>query len=330
MIQRAKSWLENFGTGLGSSRLITGNFEELEKLEMKVASWKGAQSALIMNTGYQANVTVLSTLFDPAIFKFRPVVFSDKLIHSSMQLGCSVKDIQQIRFLHNDLKSLESKLSRFQHSDQPKFILVESVYSMSGQSAEFKKLLALRDEYKAFLIVDEAHASGVYGPKGSGLGSGADLTIGTFGKAMGSFGSYVACSQEIKNYLINRCPGFIYTTALPPSILGSIDGALDLVPNMQEQREHIKAVSTYFRSNLDREMYSFGNANTHIIPVRFPNEKSAIECAEFLKENGLWAKAILPPTVTKNKICIRFSICAWHTLQDIDILVTNLKKFRSR
>ena len=121
-----------------------------------------------------------------------------------MQLGCSVKDIQQIRFLHNDLKSLESKLSRFQHSDQPKFILVESVYSMSGESAEFKKLLALRDEYKAFLIVDEAHASGVYGPKGSGLGLGADLTIGTFGKAMGSFGSYVACSQEIKNYLINR------------------------------------------------------------------------------------------------------------------------------
>ena len=113
-----------------------------------------------------------------------------------------------------------------------------------------------------------------------------------------------------------------------PSTLGSIEGSLDLVPNMQKERKHIKDLSDYLRYSLDREGYFYGNSDTHIVPIKFLNQQSANQCSKFLIENGIWAKAILPPTVTKNKICIRVSVCAFHTYDDIDLLITLLKKFR--
>ncbi len=321
LIQRFKEWTDLYGTGSGASRLVTGNLDLYAQLENKIAKWKSKESCLIMNSGFQCNTSILPTLFDAKILGDEPLVFTDKLIHASMHHGCKLAGIKQIRFHHNDTNHLSELIEKHKKSNQPKFILTESVFSMDGDIAPLEQLYALRDKHQACLIVDEAHAVGILGSHGQGIASKADIIIGTCGKAIGSFGAYVACSELIKNYLIQHCSGLIYSTSLPPGILGAIDAAVNLIPNMNKERNHVIELSNTFRSGLRSIGLSCANSETQIIPAIIGDTEETLRLADKIKDKRFWVSAIRPPTVPHNTSRIRFAISAAHQEDDVNSLL---------
>lgn len=333
LIRRGQEWGEKYGAGSGASRLVTGNLDIFETLENKIAAFKKKEAALIMVSGFQANASVLPALFDKKILGTTPLVFSDKLNHASMHLGCNAAGISQIRYRHNDINHLEELLEKHKNDSAPKFILTESVFSMDGDIAPLEKIYALAKQYKCFTIVDEAHATGVLGENGSGLArsinGGADLVIGTFSKAFGAFGAYIACSQTLKDYLVNKCSGVIYATALPPPTLGAIDAAIDLVPSMDQERKHLQTLAKNFRTQIKNMGFDYGDSKTQIVPLMIGNADDAVNFSHQLKQNKIWATAIRPPTVPLHAARIRFAFSASHTQNDLDFLIENLKKFNA-
>lgn len=316
-----------YGNGAGASRLVTGNHNLYKETEDKIAKWKGTEASLIMNSGFQCNVSVLATLFDKKVLGHTPLVFTDKLIHASMHQGCQLAGIKQIRFRHNDPQHLMTLLDKYKDNKEAKFILTESVFSMDGDIAPLTELYAIRDKYNACLIVDEAHAAGVFGINGRGLADKADIIIGTCGKALGSFGSYIACSQLIKDYLTQHCGGLIYSTALPPSNVAMIKTAIDLMPDLSEKRKHVLELATYFRNKLYELGYNCGQSETQIVPLIMQDTDKTIQLSNYLKENGFWATPIRPPTVPTGTNRIRFSFSASHTKDDIEKLIQAIKNY---
>jgi len=186
----------------------------------------------------------------------------------------------------------------------------------------------LAEKFNAFLIVDEAHATGIFGDQGMGLACGhaVDLVIGTFGKAGGSFGAYLACSEKMKHYMINRCAGFIYTTALPPAVMGAVDAALDLIPAMDDERRNLLSNADYLRQTLKERSWRTGTSSTQIIPIIIGQEAGALALSGWLAENAILISAIRPPTVPPGGSRIRLSLSALHTRDHIDRLLDVLGK----
>jgi 8-amino-7-oxononanoate synthase len=328
LVSRARLWAESYGAGSGASRLVTGNLEIFSKIENKIAAFKHKQAALIMGSGFQANASILPALFDSKILDKSPLVFSDKLNHASMHLGCNAAGIQQIRYRHNDMNHLLELLQKHANDTAPKFILTESVFSMDGDIAPLAEMQALARKYDCFTIVDEAHATSVLGENGRGLAVEADLIIGTFSKGFGSFGAYIACSATLKEYLINKCSGLIYATALPPAILGSIDAALDLAPTMNKERTHLQKIAQIFRDEMLNTGFDCAGSKTQIVPVIIGQANEALFLSEQLRQSGIWATAIRPPTVPPNTARLRFAFSAAHTNNDLDKLIDTLKKLK--
>lgn len=328
IIQSMEKATQKYGAGANASRLITGSLDIYESTENKIAAFKQKEAALIMVSGYQANVSVLPALFDSKVHKKQPLVFSDKLIHASMHAGCKASGVSQIRFRHNDMTHLKELLEKHVDDDTPKFILTETVFSMDGDLAPMDELRELADEHNAFLIVDEAHATGVFGERGQGLGQKADLIIGTFGKAFGIFGAYVVCSKTVKEYLVNNCGGLIYATALPPAIIAGIDKALDIVPTMSEEREHIHTMSSLLKNGLEKMGYEAAGTQSQIVPMIIGDAKKTLEISEYLKSKGFWAIAVREPTVPKGQSRIRFAVNAAHKEQDIFQLLNAIEHMR--
>ena len=262
--ERAAQWLESHGAGAGASRLVTGNLSLFSRIEEKIAALKGSESALVMASGFQTNAAVLQALFDAKVLGAEPLVFADRLNHASMHFGCAAAGVQQLRYRHCDLAHLAELLEAHGDDPRPKFILTESVFSMDGDIASIAEIAALAERASAYLVCDDAHATGVLGANGAGLSTGADLVIGTFSKALGGFGAYVACSAVMRSYLINCCSGLIYSTALPPAVLGAMDAALDLLPNLDEARAHVARLAATFRDKAARQGYDVGT-------IREPN-----------------------------------------------------------
>jgi len=329
--QRAQEWTCAFGTGATGSRLITGNIHLYEKIEDKIAKWKATESALLISSGYQANVSVLAT-----IIKRHDLVFSDRYNHASLLNGIQLSMANLSRYRHNDLKDLENYL---QKADQKKnkWIVSDSVFSMDGDKAEINGLFELSQQYGTGLYMDEAHASGVFGENGGGLChgfNGIDIVMGTFSKALGSFGAYIACSCDMRDFLINTCPGFIYTTALPPGVLGAIDAGIDYVMSHEcdELRSGLDKKSSMVRSILNKNGFNTGLSTTHIIPLILGEERMAIDFSKALLEQGILGVPVRPPTVPKGTSRIRFSISAAHTEDDcrclLDAVIKTAKKLK--
>ena len=325
LIERGQEWAEKYGAGSAASRLVTGNLDIFTRIENKVAAFKEKEAALIMVSGFQANASVLPALFDKTILGNEPLVFSDKLNHASIYLGCAAAGIGQIRYRHNDMVHLEELLEKHKDISAPKFILTESVFSMDGDLAPMEEIYILAQKYDCFTIIDEAHATGVLGKNGQGLATKADLVIGTFSKAFGAFGAYIACSKTLKNYLVNKCSGLIYATALPPSVLGSIDAAIDLIPMMDKERAMLQNTAQNFRNEMINIGFDCGTSQTQIVPIMIGSAEETLSLSHQLKENGLWATAIRPPTVPPNSARLRFAFSSSHTENDLDKLISVLK-----
>ena len=329
LIERSREWAARWGTGAGASRLVRGTFQAHADVEAKLAALKGTEAALLFASGWQANAAVLPALFAAGAEQGMPLVFADRLVHASLHHGCQAAGVRQLRFRHNDLDHLESLLQERAGEPGRRFILTESVFSMDGDEADVVRLADIAERHGAFLYLDEAHATGVRGPNGMGLAGLApgrvDLIMGTFSKAMGSFGAYVAGSQALIDFLVNACSGFIYTTAPPPPVLGAIDAALDLVPGMGAERARLQTHSDRLREALRAAGVDSGGSTTQIVPALVGGEAETLAVSRQLEADGILAVAIRPPTVPKGSSRIRFALSAAHEEDDVGRLISVIR-----
>jgi 8-amino-7-oxononanoate synthase len=325
LIERAREWAARYGVGSGASRLVRGSFEAHAAIEAKLAALKGTEAALLFASGWQANAAVLPALFAATAEAGPPVVFADHLIHSSMRMGCRAAGMRPARFRHNDLSHLENLLTERSEEPGARFILTESVFSMDGDQADLDALALIAERWDAFLYLDEAHATGVMGPRGMGLSAAhpgrVDLVMGTFSKAMGSFGAYVAGSRSLIDYLTGACSGFVYTTAPPPPVLGAIDAALDLVPGMDAERAHLQRLAERLRAGLAGAGFDVGPSTTQIVPAIIGDEAETLALSARLEAGGVLAVAIRPPTVPEGSSRIRISLSAAHSEADVERVI---------
>lgn len=323
LIARARDWARRYGAGATASRLVVGNLALFDRIEAKVAALKGKPAALVLASGFQANAAVLQALLDKAVLGAEPLVFADRLNHASIHFGCQAAGVRQIRYRHCDAGHLAELLDKHGPDDRPKFIITDTVFSMDGTVAPMQRLAQLARAHDAYLIADDAHGTGVLGEGGKGMAGDADLIIGTFSKALGGFGAYVACSQTMRDYLINRCTGLVYSTGLPPPVLGAIDAALDLVPALDAERAHLAGLAEAFR----REARALGYetpSTTQIVPLIVGEAAAALALTERLADAGIWATAIRPPTVPNGTARLRIAFSAAHETEDLARLLTAL------
>jgi len=326
--ERSAEWAMQHGTGARASRLVSGTLDLHERVENRLAQFKGTEAALLFASGWQANAAVLPALFRLAKEQTgeAPLVFCDKLNHASMHQGCAAAGIRQIRFRHNDLNHLESLLVR--HTDLPgmRFILTESVFSMDGDTADIAALSALAKRYDAFLYLDEAHATGVLGPQGRGLSHGheVDLVMGTFSKALGSMGAYIAGSRALCDWIITASSGFIYSTAPSPPMLGAMDAALEIVPGLDMERQALHQKAERLRQALNAAGIDTGLSNTQIVPVILGEETTTLSVARVLEERGILTIAIRPPTVPSGSARLRLALSASHDDASITSLIDSV------
>lgn len=325
LIAAAQSYTAKYGTGATASRLVTGTYEIHQALEEKLATACGREAALLFNSGFQANATILAALLDR-----QSLVLADRLVHNSLIQGVLASGARLIRYPHNDLHTLEKQLQQAQQRTYSRIVIVtETLFSMDGDQSDVAALNQLADRYNAILYLDDAHALGVLGKDGLGLAShqAVDIVIGTFGKAFGAFGAFVTCSQKLRDYLINCCPGFIYTTALPPAIIGAIDAALALMPALEPERQRLMQQATKLRTQLQAMGYDTGASTAQIIPVILGSEVKTIALSQWLEEQGILATAIRPPTVAPNTARIRLALSSCHTTSHLNDLIEAIRNW---
>ena len=326
--ERAIEYLQKYGSGSTASRLVCGNYDCFEMVEKRIAELTENESALILNSGFQANVSLL-----PALADRDTLILSDRLNHNSIIQGALLSRCRIKRFRHNDMNHLEELLKENRDNGLSRILVVtESVFSMDGDRSDIDTLVRLNEQYDSFLIVDEAHGTGVLGKKGMGptCGKNVDMVMGTMGKALGSFGAYIACSEKTREYLINFCYGLIYSTALPPSVIGSIDAALELIPTMDKERRDLFRKAALFRSSLNELGYDTGKSTTQIIPVILGDEKNALELSKWLEDNDILAMTFRYPTVAPGESRIRLSLSALHTQEHLERVVDLFRRWREK
>lgn len=328
LVERSNAWAAEWGVGSTASRLVCGTLDLHTQVERKIADAKGSEAALIFNSGFQGNFTILSALLDEKVWGRPVLAFCDKLNHASMHQGVQGAGVRQLRYRHNDLSHLESLLEKSADQEAVRFIITESIFSMDGDASDIDTLVALARRYGAFLYVDEAHATGMMGANGFGLcaGKDVDFKMGTFSKAIGGFGAYIACSNLVREYLINRAEGFIYSTALPPAVLGAVDAAFDLIPDLDEERARVRAYADQLRECAASMGLDSAGSTSQIVPLVIGAEADTLTFAQKLYDQGIMGIAIRPPTVPANASRIRLAVSAAHQPSDIDDLCHAIKK----
>ncbi len=317
----AAAAIARYGCGTGASRLIAGHLELHAAVEAKVAALKGTEAALLFPSGYQANIGAVTALVGRGDH-----VYSDALNHASIVDGCRLSRATVHVYPHRDVPALEAALAATPHGGR-RLIVTDSVFSMDGDRAPLPALVALAEHYHSWLMVDEAHATGVLGPHGGGLadaeGVAARVTVqmGTLGKALGGAGAYVAGSGALIEVLVNRARSFVYTTALPPATVAAAGAALDLVAAEPERRSTLSANAARLRAGL-RDLGFDARGDTHIIPVMVGDNRHALALAEALLARGVLAHAIRPPTVPAGTARLRITPMATHTPAQLERALT--------
>ncbi|HET8871871.1 MAG TPA: 8-amino-7-oxononanoate synthase [Aquabacterium sp.] len=320
--------IDEHGLGATGSRLLSGNLALYEAFEARIAQDKQAESALILGSGYQTNATVLAALMNPKVLGDDPLVFTDRLNHASLHHAFKVAGIRQIRFRHADLDHVRELLDKHANSSQPKFIVAETVFGMDGDVIDVSALMQLAREHQAFVYLDEAHATGVMGVQGYGLtanpGCHADLAMGTFSKALGGSGAYVACSQAVKEYLLNTCTGFIYSTALSPVVVAAMHKAWELLPALEAERQRLMQTADGLRARLQLMGFDTGHSSTHILPIILGDEARTLHARDKLQQAGINVSAVRPPTVPPHTARLRLALNIGHTAEQIEALLQAL------
>lgn len=326
VISRVSEAVKEFGLGGQASRLLGAQAEIARRLEQKIAAAKSSQGeAIVYSTGFQLNASVIATLLDPNLLNSKPVVFTDRLIHNSILTGIKLAGARQFRFAHNDLDHLESLIQKKANSNSACFVFVESIYGMDGDRTPLEDLYRLKKKYNFFLYVDEAHSVGVEGDQGYGLATQgpetADAVIGTFSKALGAAGGFVVASPTVKDLLVNFSGGLIYSTAPSPAVLAGVETAWDLLPTLNEERERVIRLASWFRKQLSEKGLSYGSSDTHIVPVILGDAERAMKTKYRLSERELHVACVRPPTVPAGTSRLRISLNVNHTEEQVRRLV---------
>lgn len=310
---------DNFLPTSSSSRLLTGNFSIYEELEAELAALFGTEAALVLNSGYHANMGIL-----PAVSNQHTLILADKLVHASIIDGIRLTTARCIRYRHNDLAQLERLLEQNHSYYQQIIVVTESIFSMDGDQADLQALVGLKRKYtNVLLYVDEAHAFGVRGKRGLGCAEEAgcikdiDFLVGTFGKAAASAGAYIVCSRVIREYLVNRMRTLIFTTALPPINIAWTLFVVRKLAGMHERREHLAKISRMLREALQAKGYQCPSTS-HIVPMIIGSSEDTVLRAEALQRHGFYALPVRPPTVPEGTSRIRFSLTAEIKEQEIE------------
>ncbi len=330
LLEKGYKYAKEFGTGSGASRLISGTTKIFIDLEEKIAKWVKKEKALLFNSGYTANIGLLTAIADR-----ETVIFTDKLNHASIYDGIIQSQAIMERYRHNDIEHLQSLLEKYK-SYEKKIVITDAVFSMDGDIARLKEISDLKEKHDFLFIVDEAHSLGIFGEKGAGLVEKLNLTnkvdiiMGTLGKSVGVFGAFVASSKEIIQYLINFCRSFIFTTAFSPFIVGAIGQSIDII--FKENRgEKLLTKSKNLIENFKKEGINIGNTESQIIPVIVGENNLALELMNELRENNIFSPAIRPPTVQPKRARVRLSISYFHTDDDISKVFNIIKTwFKNR
>lgn len=308
LLVAAAEAMSRWGTGAGSARLMSGNLELHRQLEEALARFKQREAALLFGSGYLANVGAI-----PALVGRGDVIFSDKLNHASIVDGCRLSGAALHRFPHNDLNRLEELLKQHRGGSEA-LIVVESLYSMDGDFAPLAQVVELKERYGCRLLVDEAHATGLFGEHGaglleeSGLSRRVDLILGTLGKALGGYGAYVAGDSRMIEFLLNRARTFIFATALPPAVTATAIAALELLAAEPELRRELWRRVELFKKCLKLGGVEAELGPSQIIPLTVGESKQALDLAAELRQRGIYATAVRPPTVPRGAARLRLSI----------------------
>jgi len=316
---------EYFPGSACSSRLLTGNHSAYTSLEKKLTTLYGSEAALVLNSGYHANLGIL-----PALAFKKDLIIADKLVHASLIDGIRLSFADSVRYTHNDLDRLESILDSRRNDYEHVFIVTESIFSMDGDCSDLPRLIALKKKYAAFLYLDEAHAVGVRGPNGLGLAEECgcipeiDFLVGTFGKAIASQGAFLISSGLIKEYLVNTMRPLIYSTALPPWNLKWTEYVLDHLSAMKDRRRSLHSVSNLLRNRLG-EIGMNTSGESQIVPIYMYDNEKAVRISEYLREHGFYVLPIRSPTVPPGSERLRISLNASVTPEQIETFIALCK-----
>lgn len=328
VIRSAQKALEHYGAGGRSSRLISGTLDLHRELEEKLAAFKGAESALVFPTGFMANLGVLASLLNEG-----DAVIMDRLNHASLIDAAKLSRSRLFVFDHASAESLEKVLKRTK-SYRKRLVVTDSLFSMDGDFAPLKEIVALCGKHKVWLMIDDAHATGIFGGRGIGMAEHfgelgkIEIVMGTLSKALGSQGGFVCGSKEMIDFLKNRARTFIYTTALSPSSCAAALTALELIEKEPGKRKKLLSASQKLREAIQKKFplnsKYIGDSGSQIVPFWVGPVEPAMAMSEHLKAAGIFAPAIRPPTVPQNECRIRFSLTSDHSESDIERLIQAL------
>ena len=326
VVAAATAALGVHGVGAGASRLITGTSDEVVELEQELAAFHGAPAALVFGSGYAANTGVI-----PALVGAGDVVFSDELNHASIIDGCRLSRAEVRVWPHGDVGALERLIAGGRW--RRRLIVSESVFSMDGDLAPLAALAGVAREHQAILLVDDAHAVGIGGPagRGHGLAAGADLVIGTMGKAFGTAGAYVLSQLNVAHYLWNRSRTLVFSTAQPSAVIAASRAALVLLGGAEGEarRAALAERIEQVRSGLCAlGIAGTGHAHGPIVPLIVGDDRRAVACTNALLEQGVLVLAIRPPTVPEGTARLRITVTASHTVQHVATLLEGLARLR--
>ena len=321
----AVSAIQTWGVGAGASRLVSGNLGLYKQLEARVAILKRTESALVFSSGYAANIGAIG-----AIVKKGDLILADRLNHASLVDACRLSEGTFRVYRHKEMEQLERLLER-RKKDQAVLIITDGIFSMDGDITPLREILHLADRYDAMVYLDDAHATGVLGVHGGGtadffhLSSPRLIQMGTFSKALGGLGGFIAGSQTLIRYLINKARSFIYTTALPPSVLASAHSAIALIEKDPSFREKLWKNRAYFHEKAISLGFDTLSSETPIIPILIGESKKALAFSRRLLEKEVYLTAIRPPTVAEGTARLRITLTANHTKAQIDTLLNQLE-----
>lgn len=316
--------INKYGVGSGGSRLTTGSYDLHRELEKKIASFKGTEASLVFNTGYMANVGIITALCDK-----NWVIFSDRLNHASIIDGCRLSGAKLIRYKHCDMNDLLNKINKYKGSNN--LIVTDGVFSMDGDIAPLPYIVKIAKEHNMMTMVDDAHATGILGKNGSGTSSffginnKIDIMMGTLSKAAASEGGYAAGSKDLIHYLKNCARSFIYSTALSPATIAVSIKALEIIEKDAERRVKLLKMSDCFQNELKIAGFNVMETKTPIIPIMVGPTDKAVEFNKSLFEEGIYIPAIRPPSVPEGTSRLRVSLMATHTEQDLEEALIKIK-----
>ncbi len=325
--EQVKAWCRQYGEsgvriGSGASRLISGHDGVHAQLEREIAKFKGRQAALVFTSGYMANVGVIAALVGR-----NDAVFSDRLNHASIVDGALLSRAHMYRYSHLDMNKLEYQLQQWSKTLEGKrnhaLIVSDAVFSMDGTVAPLRDLVLLKERYNALLLIDEAHSGGVYGVEGRGLchklglHERVDIVMGTFGKAFGAVGAYIAADDIVIRYMINRARTLIYNTGLPPLMAALILMRLEQVKKADHSRFALMRNAALLRDGFMEAGLNTGEGSSHIVPLILGTDDRAVEISRELAQLGIAGIAIRPPTVPEGTARIRFTPMASQSEQEL-------------